>query len=429
MSNLFDSNSDNRKTNTIMSLFNLVKLFVSSHSLLKKISLDVEVIEIKNYNSMAFLKIKDATENIAAVIYKNKYKNDLIPNDHIKISGSLTVYRGQLQINIDSYQKNITKEDNKFIVLKNKLDKLGYFDNKPELEKNYLRIGIISSMNAAGLKDFLHTINERCCNKKFFIYPSTVQGNNAVGEICRAIDLANNHNCVEIIVLIRGGGSKDDLECFNSESMAHSIHQSKIPIVTGIGHQIDTSIADLTCAKSYITPTAVAQNITLENTNPIKNIKLLLADLRQKIIALVNNKYDYISTKQDKLEKYKNNLIVSMDSESDQYHNNMQIMKNKIITTTDNRLTYLEQTELNISIYMRNYIHNTKQLIDMHHNNLSNYNTMTAQIIKLYDTKCDNLLKPIIINKLNSEVTSIKKLRKGHTYQLVFIDGTHEIKI
>lgn len=427
-SNDYEIIDTNEPLCTIISLFDLVKCFVLSNESLCMINLIVDVIEFKQYKGMAFLKVRDETASSTAVIYKSNYYDMLKINDKIKITASVDVYRGQIQLIIRSYQKIIIKEMDNLTILKNKLLKLGYFDHKPILENDYTKIGIISSMNAAGLRDFLSIIMQRCHNKKLYIYPSSVQGKDAVEEICNAIELANRHNIVEILVMVRGGGSKEDLECFNSELVANAIHQSKIPIVTGIGHQIDTSIADLVCAKAYITPTAVAQNITNENINSEKILNKLIIDIKYKLVRYMNKQYDYLIYIEEKLGKYQDNIIVQIDEILLKNQSLVTNSKRQIISYIDNRLEYLQFSEKEIENVLFNYDHHTNNKIKYCQNHYTSSRDNIGQALQIYEEQINILSKPQILDKHNNEITSVKNLIPGKKYRICFIDGSHDLK-
>lgn len=413
---------------TIMTLFDLVRSFILNDKSLSIISLVVDIVEFKEYKGMAFLRVKDDTASISAIIYKSNFIHPLEANNKIKIVGSLDIYRGQIQLNIRSYQKMETIQLDKLTILKNKLAKLGYFDNKPILENNYDKIGIISSLNAAGLKDFLSVIMQRCYNKKLYIYPSSVQGKDAVEEICDAIDLANRHAMVEILVMVRGGGAKEDLECFNSELLAEAIHRSKIPIITGIGHQIDTSIADLVCAKAYITPTAVAQNITVENINSKQTLNTLVCDIRNKLFKFLNKQYQYLLDMEKKLSKYCNNLLENNNEILLKNRSNIFNTKKRIFSYMNSRFDYLTNSEKEISIALASYCHFVNNKIKLCQNYYTNKKNV-GRIIQIYEDQLNILSKPYILDKSKKEVKLVKDLIKGKKYQIHFIDGVYDLNL
>lgn len=401
---------------------------IKSKDIFKKINIIVEIIEIKIYQSMIFAKIKDDTDIIKAIIYKNNYKTNLQPGDKIKINASLILYRGELELIIKSYTTiGIGNSISKLEKLKKELAKLGYFDTKPVLETNYQKIGIISSLNAAGMKDFLYTLNERCCGKIIYIYPSTMQGLTAPNEIKKAISLANQHNAVDILVLIRGGGSKDDLECFNTEEVAISIFHSKIPIVTGIGHQIDVSLADLVSYKNYITPTAVAQNITLENNITKSSLEKIINTINNKIINRLNDMYTYIKNQQKIISQLYLEIINSFENQY-KIHKIFNTKKQCIIVSNiNNRYNYIIKEKNDLFHLMTTY-HQTLNTIHIHHQlKLSNYMDCYGQILSSYHKNIKNIVRPkIMVDGI--EISSLADMNKHNTFSIQFIDGEYQFK-
>ena len=407
----------------ISHVLSLAKESLDSVAELRNIKLEVEVNEVKDYKGMQFLKLKDSSGIISAIVYRSVSKGDLIPNLVIKIKGKLDIYNGQVQLNILSYKKT-GQADIKFTEIKNKLTKLGYFDKKPELDPklNYNSIGIISSLNAAGLKDFIHQINQRCENKTLYIYPSSVQGKDAANEIQSSIKLANTHAQAQIIVLIRGGGSKSDLECFNSEELAMSIFQSKIPIVTGIGHQIDVSIADLVSVQSFITPTAAALGITKEKSNPLDMITLI----NNKINSLIQNKYSYILSKQEKLSKYGKLIFSSLDTAS--YQSQSIRLKNIIINSLSQRHDYIINSECSIFHTINEEFSSIEKILSNNKSQLLLKTASLEQIIKSYEITYSALNQIKIIDSEGNEITSkLDFMKKNLSYKICFIDGIYNL--
>ena len=151
-----------------------------------------------------------------------------------------------------------------FEILKKKLASEGLFDvsRKRTLPEDLVKIGVISSVDAAGYKDFVKIINARWGGMKVLTAHTQVQGIDAPDQIMRALRYFNEHTDVQAIVLIRGGGSKDDLSCFNDEALVRAVAASKIPVVCGIGHEIDESLCDLACDVRASTPSNAAELLT-----------------------------------------------------------------------------------------------------------------------------------------------------------------------
>lgn len=410
------------KISDIESILTIVRQNIQTDNLLKNIDLAVNIIEIKNYKGMAFIKVRDDTASISAVIYASYYDNDLSAGDKMKINATLMLYNGQVQLLVKSYQKLGIIDNNQFSITKAKLEKLGYFNAKPALSTNYTKIGIVSSINAAGMKDFLHTINQRCINKQLYIYPASVQGVSAVQELSDAIVLANTHNAVEIIVLIRGGGSKDDLKCFNSENLAKAIHASKIPVVTGIGHQIDTSIADLVSVKSFITPTAVAQSITTENTSSSKLIVKLLYNIKKKIQYYFNNSENHITNYHAKLDKYYHSMVEFYQSDKLRYNNTSKLIGNRVHTIMDNYYNYIVNSQQQFSSEFE-----YETILKQCQIQLAIQVEKCDRVIQSYSQACNTLAQPVIIDQLGNTIISKADLIPHNRYQIIFIDGVYNL--
>ena len=177
-----------------------------------------------------------------------------------------------------------------FELLKAKLQKEGLFDpaKKRPIARNFERLGVISSTQAAGYADFIKIINERWGELKIQVAHTQVQGLPAVDQIVRAIEYMNQYTDNQVIALIRGGGSKDDLAIFNDEKLVRAIASSRIPIITGIGHEVDESLADLAADLAASTPSNAAQFLTRDRQAEIHSLKLQVSRIHQQIISKIN---------------------------------------------------------------------------------------------------------------------------------------------
>ena len=176
-------------------------------------------------------------------------------------------------------------------LLKKKLAAEGLFDSakKRPMPENLSKVGVISSTQAAGYADFIKILNERWGGLKVLTAHTQVQGLDAADQIIRAIKYFNEHDNVEIIAIIRGGGSADDLAVFNDENLVRAIAASKIPVITGIGHEVDESLADLAADIRASTPSNVAQMLTKDRKAEIAKLESTIARVGQVIISNINN--------------------------------------------------------------------------------------------------------------------------------------------
>ncbi len=193
-----------------------------------------------------------------------------------------------------------------FELLKAKLEKEGLFDpaKKRPMPENISKIGVISSTGAAGYADFIKILNERWGGLNIEVAHVQVQGLGAAEQIVRALKYFNEHGGADILAIIRGGGSADDLAVFNDEILVREIAASKIPVITGIGHEVDESLSDLAADLRGSTPSNVAQMLTRDkkleaariNEN-ILRIKSLLKDKIDRLSSDIDSNIDSISQK------------------------------------------------------------------------------------------------------------------------------------
>lgn len=189
-----------------------------------------------------------------------------------------------------------------FEMLKKKMADEGLFDltRKRSLPEDLSKIGVISSTQAAGYADFIKIINARWGGLKVLTAHTQVQGLDAPEQIIRALKYFNEKTDVQAIVLIRGGGSADDLSCFNDETLVRAIAASKIPVVCGIGHEVDESLCDLACDVRASTPSNAAELITRDRKSEKLAEKMRL--MRQKIDFEIRNLESELSQKMRILE-------------------------------------------------------------------------------------------------------------------------------
>lgn len=217
-----------------------------------------------------YFSLKDESAMMACVLFKGQQRGLHLPVSQlahgmtVRVHGRVTVYavRGHYQLSIDQitsvgegaleleYQKRFER-----------LKSLGYFEpeHKAPLPAYPKRIGIITSLSAAALQDVLAVFARRNPLVELVIYPSLVQGNEAAAQLQQQVQLANARREVEVLLLIRGGGSLEDLWAFNDEMLAMAVARSKIPVISGVGHESDTTLVDFCATLRAATPTAAAE--------------------------------------------------------------------------------------------------------------------------------------------------------------------------
>jgi exodeoxyribonuclease VII large subunit len=308
---------DAEKVFAISEINRIVKNILLSH--LEKVWIGGEVSNFVEASSGHwYFSLKDSSAQIRCTMFKgyNTFSSISPKNgDQIEAFGAVSLYeaRGDYQINIEQIREKGTGNlFEKFLQLKDKLEKLGLFDeenklNIPTFPKN---IGIITSASGAALRDVLSILNKEQNYNQIIIYPSSVQGKEAADEICSAINKANAHQIVDVLILCRGGGSIEDLWSFNEEKVVQAIAQSRLPIISGVGHETDFTLTDFVADMRAPTPTAAASVIQDRLSKLDEFFEHYLSTLQKNITNLLKNKnqeLDYLEKRivspKDKLKR------------------------------------------------------------------------------------------------------------------------------
>ncbi len=217
-----------------------------------------------------YFTLKDAQASVRCAMFKNRNQFlDWLPRegDHIEVRAVASIYeaRGEFQLSIETLRRaGLGALFEAFNRLKAKLDKEGLFDpaRKKALPRLPQTIGIVTSAKAAALRDVLATLRRRWPVARIVLYPTLVQGSGAAEQIAAAIDKASERAECEILLIVRGGGSIEDLWAFNEEIVARAIAACPIATVSGVGHETDFTIADFVADLRAPTPTGAAQLAT-----------------------------------------------------------------------------------------------------------------------------------------------------------------------
>ena len=260
--------------------------------------------EISDYRSSRghqYFKLRDKSTNhsVSCVLWKGSpNSHDLSEYLHMEVvvTAKVDFYAGfgQFQLNIVELSEFgdgfIKKEIDR---LKKKLSDEGIFDNKKELPMYPQAIGILTAHESHALKDVCSKLNEKYPLCSLYVYPSTVQGETAPRNLIRKLKRINYDNIADVILIVRGGGSLQDLMAFNNEDLVREISASKIPIITGIGHKPDITLSDYAADSAQETPTAAAVKSVPDYQvlkQDINYIEITLTSLSNNLISLLQNK-------------------------------------------------------------------------------------------------------------------------------------------
>ncbi len=213
-----------------------------------------------------YFTLKDASAQVRCVFFRHKAQGlgfALREGLAVEVRAVASIYepRGEFQLNVETIrQAGQGALYERFLARKRALEAAGLFDGarKRPLPAYPQRVGIVTSRRAAALRDVLTTLARRAPGVPVILYPAAVQGAGAAGEIAAAIRVANAHAHVDVLIVCRGGGSLDDLWAFNEEVVARAVFDSRLPIVSGVGHETDFTICDFVADVRAATPTAAA---------------------------------------------------------------------------------------------------------------------------------------------------------------------------
>ncbi|QMI06087.1 exodeoxyribonuclease VII large subunit [Citrobacter sp. RHB25-C09] len=241
--------------------------------------------EISNFTQPSsghwYFTLKDDTAQVRCAMFRNSNRRVTFRPQHgqqVLVRANITLYepRGDYQIIVESMQpagEGLLQQ--KYEQLKAKLQAEGLFDqqHKQPLPSPAHCVGVITSRTGAALHDILHVLKRRDPSLPVIIYPTAVQGDDAPGQIVRAIEMANKRNECEVLIVGRGGGSLEDLWSFNDERVARAIFASRIPVVSAVGHETDVTIADFIADLRAPTPSAAAEMVSRNQQELLRQIQ------------------------------------------------------------------------------------------------------------------------------------------------------------
>lgn len=249
--------------------------------------------EISNFTQAAsghwYFTVKDDRAAVKAVMFRGRaMRVGFIPKtgEKYRFYAAVTMYepRGDFQLQIESMERaGLGDLHAEFERLKNKLAAEGLFDatEKLPLVSTPRRIGVVTSLAAAALRDVVTTMRRRAPHVTVYVYPAAVQGAEAAEQLCQALGQAIADAQVQTILLVRGGGSLEDLWSFNDENLARLIKVSPIPIISGVGHETDFTIADFVADVRAPTPTAAAELCCISQAQSNADLLGVLRRLQQ----------------------------------------------------------------------------------------------------------------------------------------------------
>lgn len=345
----------------------------------------------KHRSGHYYFSLKDKSGEMSCVMfssYVSRLNFNVEEGMRVLVSGSINVYeqRGSLQLVIRQMkQDGLGDLYLEFEKRKQDLLRAGYFDEshkkaKPDYIEN---IGVVTGAQAAALQDVLSTIQRRWPMMKVTLYPSLVQGSLAPKSLIQSLKEADTHNH-DALLIVRGGGSFEDLFCFNDVQLVKTIYSLNTYIVSGVGHEVDTTLCDLVCDHRSVTPTAAAQWVTLDQyevmTQILKdrellrqNMSMILNHNKLKLDSYKNHPYlkdpkSFIIEKQLKLDGYNTQIEHALELELQKknviknYTQQMHLRMMNIVKVQENKLSMVpEKLRLNMQVLLQNSRHSLQK--------------------------------------------------------------------
>lgn len=345
-----------------------------------------------------YLTIKDENTQIKAVMFRDdaqylKFKPESGMSVFVSGHVSLYVQNGQYQLYLKEMEPSgIGALHLAFEQLKEKLQKANYFaeEHKRPIPRFPRKIALVTSRDSAALRDMITTIEKRYPIVQLIVFPVNVQGEQSVNSIVHAIQRANELN-FDTLIVARGGGSIEDLSSYNDERVAMAIFHSNIPVITGIGHETDTTISDFVADLRAPTPTGAAQFAvpSLEETK--RTIVYLQNELQRLTKVSFMIKTDRLkSLKQSRAFTYPLQLVREKGQRIDQ-------LSDQLIAKSKNQLYIKERLQTQLVQSLEKY-HPSERL------------TLSKQNISLLETKLNNKLRASLKQKQHALAIMIEKL-------------------
>jgi exodeoxyribonuclease VII large subunit len=257
-----------------------------------------------------YFSLKDENALIQCVYFKNlslrnQFKDFKLKDGvEVAVFGKVSIYsqRSSVQLVVEQIEPfGVGLLQKQFEALKEKLKQEGLFDisRKKPIPKMPQKVVLITSPTGAALQDMLSVLNRRQASLPIIIVPTQVQGEEAKAQIISAIDIANQYKLGDVIILARGGGSIEDLWCFNDENVVRAVANSTIPIISAIGHEVDFTLTDFAADLRAPTPSAAAELVSQHTEELVQ----LLKNLEQRMLSSVLNRITVFKNKILSLEK------------------------------------------------------------------------------------------------------------------------------
>ena len=433
---------------SVTTLTKYLKMKFDKDPYLERVYLTGQVSNFRKRPTHQYFSLKDDHAVIQATIWSGIYQKlgfDLEEGMKINVIGRIQVYEpsGSYSIIIEKAEPDgVGALAIQFEQLKKKLTEEGLFQErfKQPLPQFARRIGVVTSRSGAVIRDIITTVSRRFPGVDILLYPTKVQGDGAAEEIARNIACANQRDDLDLLIIGRGGGSIEDLWAFNEEIVVRAIFESRLPVISSVGHETDVTLSDFVADRRAATPTAAAELAT-----PVTKLDLLahLQNQEKRMATAVRN---ILSKKQESLKKCSQSVIFRQPER-----------------LYDGYMQRLDQLQLRLKQSLRTRISDNKQLVQARTHQLIQLSPVTkiqryqdrlgqldkllrSQMALVYDAKVSEVKRLseallmldtsrivargyAIVKKEDSVVDSVESLKKKDQVTLLMRDGQVELEV
>ena len=384
---------------SVTTLTKYLKMKFDKDPYLERVYLTGQVSNFRKRPTHQYFSLKDDHAVIQATIWSGIYQKlgfDLEEGMKINVIGRVQVYEpsGSYSIIIEKAEPDgVGALAIQFEQLKKKLTEEGLFQErfKQPLPQFSKRIGVVTSRSGAVIRDIITTVSRRFPGVDILLYPTKVQGDGAAEEIARNIARANQREDLDVLIIGRGGGSIEDLWAFNEEIVVRAIFESRLPVISSVGHETDVTLADFVADRRAATPTAAAELAT-----PVTKLDLLthLQNQEKRMATAVQN---VLSRKKEALKKCSQSVIFRQPER-----------------LYDGYLQRLDQLQLRLKQSLRTRISDNKQLVQARTHQLVQLSPITK--IQRYQDRLgqlDKLLRSQMALVYDAKVAEVKRLSEA----------------
>ena len=384
---------------SVTTLTKYLKMKFDKDPYLERVYLTGQVSNFRKRPTHQYFSLKDDHAVIQATIWSGIYQKlgfDLKEGMKINVIGRVQVYEpsGSYSIIIEKAEPDgVGALAIQFEQLKKKLTEEGLFQErfKQPLPQFAKRIGVVTSPSGAVIRDIITTVSRRFPGVDILLYPTKVQGDGAAEEIARNIARANQREDLDVLIIGRGGGSIEDLWAFNEEIVVRAIFESRLPIISSVGHETDVTLADFVADRRAATPTAAAELAT-----PVTKLDLLahLQNQEKRMVTAVQN---VLSRKKEALKKCSQSVIFRQPER-----------------LYDGYLQRLDQLQLRLKQSLRTRISDSNQLVQARTHQLVQLSPITK--IQRYQDRLgqlDKLLRSHMALVYDAKVAEVKRLSEA----------------